>query len=72
MTLLVMSHTPMIASFSDKETEKVFKREASGKMPHVIQGIAHRKLVMLHGAAFLEDLNGTFDLGLSCHSHPLH
>lgn len=57
MTLLVISYTPMIASFRDKETEKVFKREHSGKMPHVIQGIAHRKLVMLHGAAFLEDLN---------------
>jgi toxin HigB-1 len=48
----------MIASFKDKETEKVFKREHSGKIPQVIQGAAHRKLVMLHAAAFLEDLNG--------------
>jgi toxin HigB-1 len=46
----------MIASFKDKETEKVFRREHSGKIPHVIQGQAHRKLVMLHSAAYLEDL----------------
>jgi proteic killer suppression protein len=47
----------MIKSFKDKETEKVFKREHSKKIPQSIQGAAHRKLVMLHAAAFLEDLN---------------
>jgi toxin HigB-1 len=47
----------MIASFKDKETERVFKREHSGKIPQAIQGSAHRRLVMLHAAAFLEDLN---------------
>jgi len=47
----------MIKSFKDKETEKVFKREHSKRIPQAIQGAAHRKLVMLHAAAFLEDLN---------------
>lgn len=47
----------MIASFKDKETEKLFKREHSRKVPQAIQGSAHRKLVMLHSAAYLEDLN---------------
>ena len=47
----------MIASFKDKQTEKVFKREHSAKTPQAIQASAHRKLVMLHSAAFLEDLN---------------
>jgi len=46
----------MIASFKDKETQKVFKREYSGKIPQAIQGMAHRKLVMLHATGFLEDL----------------
>ncbi|MEW6529671.1 MAG: type II toxin-antitoxin system RelE/ParE family toxin [Thermodesulfobacteriota bacterium] len=46
----------MIASFKDKETEKVFKREHSSKVPQAIQEPAHRKLVMLHVAAYLEDL----------------
>jgi len=47
----------VIASFKDKETEKLFKREHSRKVPQAIQGSAHRKLVMLHSAAYLEDLN---------------
>lgn len=47
----------MIASFKDKETEKVFKREHSRRIPQAIQENAYRKLVMLHAAAFLEDLS---------------
>jgi len=47
----------MIASFKDKETEKVFKREHSRKTPQAIQAAAHKKLIMLHAAAYLEDLN---------------
>jgi toxin HigB-1 len=46
----------VIKSFKDSETEKVFKREHSRKVPQAIQSAAHRKLVMLHGAAYLEDL----------------
>lgn len=49
----------MIASFKDRETEKVFKREHSRKTPQAIQAAAHKKLIMLHSAAYLEDLNGS-------------
>jgi toxin HigB-1 len=47
----------MIASFHDKETERVFKREHSRKIPLAIHAAAYRKLVMLHAAACLEDLS---------------
>jgi toxin HigB-1 len=47
----------VIANFKDKETERVFKREHSARIPQAIQATAHRKLLMLHGAAFLGDLN---------------
>ncbi len=53
----------MIASFKDKETEKVFKREHSGKTPQAIQAAAHKKLIMLHAAAYLEDLNSPPGIG---------
>ncbi len=46
----------MIKNFKDSESEKVFKREHSRKLPQAIQGAAHRKLVMLHAAGYLEDL----------------
>lgn len=47
----------MIVSFKDKDTEKVFKREYSRKTPQAIQAAANKKLIMLHAAAYLEDLN---------------
>lgn len=47
----------MIAGFRDRETEKVFKRGHSGKIPQAIQTAAHRKLIVLHAASSLEDLN---------------
>jgi toxin HigB-1 len=47
----------MISSFRDKETEKVFRREHSGKIPQSLQEAAYRKLAMLHAAARLEDLS---------------
>jgi len=47
----------MISSFRDKETEKVFRREHSKKIPQSLQEAAHRKLVMLHAASRLEDLS---------------
>jgi proteic killer suppression protein len=46
----------MIESFRDKETEKVFKREHSRRIPKAVQELAYRKLVILNAAAFLEDL----------------
>ena len=46
----------MIKSFQDKETEKIFKRIFSGKLPQNIQHLARRKLVMLDAAPELNAL----------------
>jgi plasmid maintenance system killer protein len=46
----------MIRSFRDKETERVFQREASRKFPSALQLQAQRKLVILDGAEALQDL----------------
>jgi toxin HigB-1 len=46
----------MIRSFQDKETEKVFRREASRKFTSTLQRQAQRKLVILDGAEALQDL----------------
>lgn len=46
----------MIKSFKCKETEKVFKRLFSNKLPHNIQKIAIRKLWMLDAIIKLDDL----------------
>ncbi len=46
----------MIRSFSDKETEKVFGRQVSRRLPHDIQQRAYQKLVMLDAAPALDDL----------------
>ena len=46
----------VIKSFADKETEKVFHREFSRKLPPDIQPIARRKLEILNAAETLGDL----------------
>lgn len=46
----------MIHAFKDKETEKVFNGRFSKKLPHDIQRIAERKLIMLHCSLNLNDL----------------
>ena len=46
----------MIRSFKSKETEKVFHRTRSSKLPGDIQRVALRKLRMLHRARTLQDL----------------
>lgn len=46
----------MIKSFSDKETEKVFRRSFSKKIPNNIQSLARRKLLMMDAATSVEDL----------------
>jgi proteic killer suppression protein len=46
----------MIKSFKDKETEKVYNREGSNKLPRDIQQIALRKLRMLNNVKSLNDL----------------
>jgi addiction module HigA family antidote len=46
----------MIKSFADKETEKVFQRLFSRRLPPGIQAIARRKLEILDAAEALSDL----------------
>ena len=46
----------MIKSFKDKETEKVFRRLFSRKLPQDIQRAALRRLTYLHSAEELRDL----------------
>jgi proteic killer suppression protein len=46
----------VIRSFRDRETEKIFLRERSRKLPPDIQRIALRKLTMLDAAQALQDL----------------
>jgi len=46
----------MIKSFAGKETEKVFNREFSRKLPPDIQRPARRKLEVLNAAETLQDL----------------
>ncbi len=46
----------MIKSFRDKETEKIFNRQFSGKLPQNIQHGARKKLVILDSAPELNDL----------------
>jgi len=46
----------MIRSFRDKETEKIYNRERSAKLPGDIQQIALRKLRMINNAHALNDL----------------
>jgi len=46
----------MIKSFQDKETEKIFNRQISSKLPQDIQRIARKKLVIIDAAASLNDL----------------
>ena len=46
----------MIKSFSDGETEKVFKGQFSRRLPQNIQRLAERKLIMLHRSITLNDL----------------
>jgi len=46
----------MIRSFADKETEKLFERQPSRKIPTQIQQMARRKLEVLDAAETLSDL----------------
>ncbi|WP_036040755.1 type II toxin-antitoxin system RelE/ParE family toxin [Leptospira alstonii] len=46
----------MISSFKSPETEKVWNREFSKKLPTQIQKIAYRKLVMIARSKNIEDL----------------
>jgi len=46
----------VIKSFIDKETEKVYSRERSARLPGDIQQIALRKLRMINNAQNIHDL----------------
>ena len=46
----------MIRSFRDRETEKIFQRQRSHRLPGDIQQVALRKLRMLNRAQSLQDL----------------
>ena len=46
----------MIESFRCKETEKVFNRQFSKKLPTAIQQVALRKLRMLNRSVTIDDL----------------
>ena len=46
----------MIKSFNDKETQKIYQQIFSKKLPHDIQRVALRKLIMIDNAGCMEDL----------------
>lgn len=46
----------MIKTFGDRETERLFQRERSRRLPDDIQSIALRKLRMLNRSQTLQDL----------------
>jgi proteic killer suppression protein len=46
----------MILSFKDKETELIYNRQFSKKLPQDIQHTALRKLVIIHNSVNLVDL----------------
>lgn len=46
----------MIKTFKDAETQKVYQRERSRKLPSEIQQVALRKLRMINNAISLNDL----------------
>ena len=46
----------MIKSFKDKESEKIYSREGSNRLPHDIQQTALRKLRMINNAKTIDDL----------------
>ena len=46
----------MIRSFADTETERIFNRIRSKKLPDKLQRRAHRKLLILDAAVQLDDL----------------
>lgn len=46
----------MIRSFRDRDTQRLFQREQSRRLPADVQRIALRKLVILDGAESIQDL----------------
>ncbi len=46
----------MIITFSSKETEKIFNRGFSKKLPQNMQNLAYRKLLLINAAIDINDL----------------
>jgi proteic killer suppression protein len=46
----------MIKSFGDKETERIFDRQFSGKLPQNIEHVTRKKLIIPEAASELNDL----------------
>ena len=46
----------VIRSFADPETERVFGRERSRRLPPHLQRAAYKKLVLIHAAEAIQDL----------------
>jgi len=49
-------YDPMIKSFTDKDTENIWKQQWTNKFPVKVQKIAFRKLIMIHSSTSLNDL----------------
>ena len=50
----------MIRGFACRETERLFNDEPSRRLPHQIQRVARRKLLLLHQARNLNDLRSPY------------
>jgi len=50
----------MIRSFACAETERLFNDEPSRRLPHQIQRVARRKLLLVHQARRLSDLRAPY------------
>ena len=46
----------MIASFADRDTERLFNRERVRRFPSTLHGVMRRKLLLLDAALALEEL----------------
>ena len=46
----------MISEWHDKEAEKIWNMQFSTKLPHDIQKVARRKLIMISSAVSINDL----------------
>jgi proteic killer suppression protein len=46
----------MIKSFADKETQRLYERQYSRRLPHLMQRLAMRKLWLIDAAISLHDL----------------
>ena len=56
MHMLIMYIILMIISITDEETQRIFNQRFSRELPHDIQRIALRKLIMIDNAKTIEDL----------------